>query len=103
MDCSEGGSGVLVQEVSGVGEVEEGEITVGDGVGFSRALAPVLVSVGGKLELLCDWGLEEGGDGDGGEDDEDACEYETAGGHNKCEPLFPGGFAHGWNGCRVIK
>jgi hypothetical protein len=54
MDCSEGGSGVLVQELPGVGEVEEGEIAVGDGVSFSWALAPVLVSVGGQLELLCD-------------------------------------------------
>jgi hypothetical protein len=54
MNGSEGGSGVSVEELSGVGEVEEGEITVGDGVSFSWTLAPVLVSVGGQLELLCD-------------------------------------------------
>lgn len=45
---------VLVQELLGIGKVEEGEIPGCDRFGFSRALSPILVGVGSHLEFISD-------------------------------------------------
>jgi hypothetical protein len=73
MNGGENRCGILVQKLPWISKIEECEVPVGNRISFTWALTPVLVSVGGHFELIGDSCLEKSRDGDGGENDENAC------------------------------